>query len=397
MIEVLKTAAFRNLWLAGLLSVLGREVSRIGIFLYLLHEHGSVASLALFVACKTLAGVLAAPAAGLVVDRFSKRRVMIGTDIVRAGFMMVILIHPSLVVIYVMGALQSVATALFEPAKSASIALILDPEQLPKGNGVEHSTRNLVMILGPVLGAELVIQGGLAAILIFDATSYLLSAWLVLRVKIPVLRPSEKARAPALAEIREGWSYFFEHRLVRHLALLFFVSMLTAGIWVPLAPFFIRDFLGASERVLGVQLAFFGAGGMAGGFLAAWLSSRVRKGAILFAALLAEGVHLAVYALVSNVLASCIVLFFWGITVSMILVSSRSILQTEVEERFLGRVFSVVNQGENLAMMSSMGLAALLGGILSSQEIFLGAGLLYVAVVLASASTRGGRTLLGAR
>lgn len=397
MIEVLRESAhFRNLWLAGLLSLFGKEVTRIGLFLYLFHEQASVANLALFIAIKTLSAVLAAPAAGFVVDRFNKRTVLVATDIVRAAFILVILWQPTVPVIFVMGALQSVATVVFDPAKAAAIPLILEPRQVPKANGVEQSTRNLVMVLGPVAGAELVMRGGLEAILVFDAVSYLTSAALVLRVRIPAVAtesPAAKAAAP-FSDIREGWRYFFRHRLASHMTMLFVVSMLTAGLWVPLAPFFIRDFLGASERLLGWQLGFFGVGGIAGGMFASWLSNRVNKGPILFGALLAEGVYLTVYSLVSDVVASCMILFVWGVAVATIHVSSRSILQVEVQERYLGRVFAVVYQGENVAMMTAMGIAVLVGSLYSSHLVFLAAGLFYVVLISASAMTRGGRALL---
>ena len=397
MTDLVAQGAFRRIWLAGLLSTLGTEITRLGLFLYLFNERDSVFDLALLVLLKTLPGALIAPIAGLLIDRVDKRRLMVACDLLQMLYLVVLLISPTLLLIYVTAALQSVTSAVFEPARRAAFPLVVDKGDIPEANGIDFSTRNLMMILGPVLGAEIYLLGGLFAVLLADAASYLASALFLLG-----LRPRQVARQAhggpsAWQEIRAGWRYFTGHRLVLHLTLLFFISMACSGIWVPLAPFFIRDVLGASERILGYQIGIFGLGGMLGGMLAPRLTARVATGGILLLALLLESVQLTLYSLVPDVHGSHIILFFWGIAVSLIAVSAYSILQTRVEEAYLGRVFALVNQAENLAMLLAMGVAMALGSVLSSQLIFLAAGVLYLSTVALTSLTRNGRALWATR
>lgn len=393
--HVLRNRSFRRLWLAGLLSLTGSEMSRIALLLYVFAERDAVADLALLVALKTLAAALVAPAAGVLVDRFDKRAVMIAADVARAAFMGAVLAAPSPLAIYVMATLESVATAVFEPARSAAIPLVVDRGQVTDANGLHRTMVNVTMIVGPVAGAELFTLVGLRATLAIDAATYLASAFLIARLRGRALEGDLRTARPAFAdEIREGWSCLRGDGALLQLALLLFVSMLCGGLWVPLAPFFVRDHLGASERLLGVQLAAFGAGGIAGGLAASPLVARFDKGPVLFGALLGEGILLTAYALVTMASVSSLILFCWGAAVAIIGVAGWSIVQTTVEERLLGRTFATLQQGESVAMLVAMYFAVLLADGLGSQASLLVAGVGYFWMVAVSSFTRGGRALL---
>ncbi len=413
--ELLRQSAFGCWFGAGLLSTLGSEISRIGLFLYLFHQRGAVFDLALLLVLKTLPGVVVAPFAGLLVDRLNKPRVMIACELAQVVVLLVVLRWPTLGVLYLAAGLQSATSAFFEPARRAVLPQVVTASEVPSANGLDMSARNSTLFLGPVLGAEIFLWGGLLAVLWVDAASFLVSALLLRRI----IRSSASASAgPAggasqmlreagasqmlreagasqiLREARTGWQYVHQHPLVLHLTSLFALSMLCSGMWMPLAPFFIRDVLGASDRVLGFQIAVFGIGGVCGGLLAARLLPRVAAGWVLFLALLLESLQLLAYALVPQLVLSHLILFGWGIAVSLIAVAAHSILQTQVDGRFLGRVFALVNSAENLALLAAMGLAMILGSWWSSYSIFLTAGFFYLGSVALSSLTPGGRVLL---
>jgi MFS family permease len=310
-----------------------------------------------------------------------------------------IFLSPTLPVVYVMTALHSVAAAFFQPAKAAALPLTVSRDDLPRANAWDQSASSLMLVAGPVLGAELLTRFGLGATLLLDALSFLASAALVAGAGIA---GGGGARAPlalrgVLADVGAGWRYVRGHALALHLYLLFFVSLLCTSLWMPLAPFFVRDYLHAPERVLGWQFAAFGAGAVAGGLWAPQPVSRFGKGATLFAALVAEGSCLTLYALVPHAGLSVALMVAWGFMVSLIVVPFYSILQAVVDEGFAGRVFSLVKQSENVAIVLAMGLAALLQDRIASHAILLLAGLLYLLLAATSSLTGGGRRLLATR
>jgi predicted MFS family arabinose efflux permease len=395
-LQLLRNASFRNLWVSSLLSTVGSQVSRLGLILYVFDTRGEIGSLALLAVVDTLPGAVAAPLAGAVVDGLNKRVVMIVSDLSRMVFMSVILVHPSLGVIYLMTALHSVATVFFQPAKSAAIPLIVKQEDLTRANGLEQSAANVTLIAGPVLGAILLRQFGLTASLLFDAASFLVSALMVARVTIRQVerKQIQLSAAGAVNDITEGGRYLLRHPLALHLACSLFVALSCTSLWIPLAPFFIRERLGVSEQLLGWQAGLFGVGAALGGLLAPRLVERIGTGVTLFAAFLGEALNMMLYSVVSRVGMSMLVIFVWGVVLSIIVVPFYSLLQKIVDERFLGRVFSLIKQGENLAVVLAMAVAVLLQGFVATPLILLLAGLVYFAFTVASSFSRGGRALL---
>jgi MFS family permease len=392
--DVLRHPSYRRLWIAGLLSLTGSEMSRIALLLYLFGARDDVAGLALLVALKTCAAALVAPAAGVIVDRFDKRTVMIAADVSRAGCLAVLLAAPSPGAIYVIATLEAIATAIFEPARAATIPLVVDRSKIVEANGLHRTMVNLTMIAGPLAGAELFTRVGVRVTLLVDAVTYLLSALLVVGIRPRAVVPTSPApRSAFVADIREGWSCLRSDGTLLHLATLFFVSMLCGGLWVPLAPFFVRDHLATSERLLGVQLAAFGAGGIVGGMLAAPLVARYEKGSVLLGASLAEGALLSAYALVTVASLSSVILFSWGAAVALIGAAGYSIVQATVDERLLGRAVATLQQGENIAMLLAMFFAVTLARAADSQLMLLAAGVGYFWIVAGSSFTRGGRAL----
>lgn len=389
---------FRNLWLANLLSLTGSQISRIGLVLYIFHTTNRLTDVALLIALETIPGTICVPFAGVIVDRISKRLVMMLADAGRIICLLVIIIHPTDTVIYLMIALHSIGAVFYSPAKSASLPLIVETDELPRANSIEQAGNHVVLILGPFIGAELFMQAGLTAALLIDAATFLCSIILISRVTIRQAHGrAESAERSTVGDLIEGWNYIVHRQLVLLLLVLFFVSLLCVGLWLPLAPFFISDFLKGSDRVLGLQFAMFGCGGVCGALLVTNLLKRVGKGLVLFLALMLEGLTMAVYALVPHVEVSVAICFFWGVVVSAILVPYYSIMQETVEEGFLGRVFSVARQGENISILLAIGVAVGLHSVLRSNQIFLLAGITYVSLIALSAATVGGRALIQTR
>lgn len=390
---------FGRLWIANLLSLTGSQVSRIGLILGIFAATDSVGVLALLIALETLPGVVCAPFAGAAVDRLDKRSVMIGADLIRMCALAVILLSPTAPVICAMAAAQSAATAAFHPARAAALPLVVAPSRLVAANAWDQAAANIMFIVGPVLGTNLFLAVGLRWTLVLDALTFAASAALIAGVRAEA-RPAQgrsDVLAFALGDIRDGWSYVRSHQLVLQLSALVFVSLLCAGLWTPLAPFFIRDYLGGTSRVLGWQFAAFGAGAVAGSALAPPLVRRFGRGVMVCAGFLAESACQTGYALAGDVTVSTSLVLLWGVAVSLVIVPFYSILQSVVAAGFRGRVFSAVRQSENVAMAAALGVAASLQGVLESRTILLAGGLAYSVLAASSCLTRAGRGLLATR
>src|SRR2546423_6085607 len=94
MISLFPSADFRNLWLANLFSLIGSQISRLGLLLYLFHRTDDVVVLAGIITFETLPGLLIAPLAGALVDRHNKRRGMVDAPPPRQARGFLLLLQP---------------------------------------------------------------------------------------------------------------------------------------------------------------------------------------------------------------------------------------------------------------------------------------------------------------
>jgi len=152
---VRRNVHFRRLWLGNLISLLGDWFNTIALYTLVSELTGSPFALGGVFLTKLLPWALASPLAGLLVDRFDRRRLMIGADLVRAvivlGFLLID--EPGEVyLVYVLTTLQVVVTAVFQPAKSASIPNIVRTDELLTANALMSATWSVMLALGAASG-----------------------------------------------------------------------------------------------------------------------------------------------------------------------------------------------------------------------------------------------------
>jgi MFS family permease len=388
---------FWTLWASALLSEIGAQVSRVSLVLAFSANNGAIRAVGLLVLCETLPGALTAFFSGAIVDRSNRRNVMAAMDAARAAAIGCALLDLTAGVIYAVVALGSAAGAFFGPARSALLPCVVTQERLPRANAMDQAASMMVMIAGPALGAELFLNFGLRATLATDAATYLVSAALALTIPASIGRPAGGIPESPAAAVWAGWRYLAGHSLARHMVSLGGLSLLCVGLWIPVAPVFIRDFLHASGRTLGLQLSLFGAGGLVGSLGAPLFAARLGKGATVTFALFGEAVIMLVYATVPHAALSTAIILVWGAVVSITIVNSNALLQECVSRAFSGRVFALLRQVESAATVAAVLWASALQKRMPASHIFLSAALVYLTCLALSRRLPGGRELAHAR
>jgi len=368
-------------------------MSRIALILFLSDHGRGILPIGVLLLCETLPGAITGLVSGTVVDRYSKRNLMVWSDLSRFIVLVGAILIPTAAAIYVVAAIGSFTLAFFAPARSACIPLLVPPNNLTQANSMDQGTVNVLMILAPVMGAELYLSTGIRATLSIDALSYLLSALLVMRLD-PCCRSTSRLASSnsVVNECKEGWRYLSRNPLVLYLIGLCFLSLLCAGLWMPLAPAFIHSFLRSPARLLGLQLSLFGLGGICGSICAALLH-KSSLGKLLFFCLVGEGAVMIAYSVAAAAPVSAAIMFLWGAIVSVMMVPYNTLLQTIVQSGFLGRVFTVSRQIESLALILAIALGTALQHRFRADQMFFFAGLLYLSVVAVSGFTRYGTML----
>ncbi len=210
---------FRNLMWGQLISELGNWFNFIaGLGLVRLVSDASPTAAGIFFVCRLLPFAVASPIAGTFVDRFSRRQVMIATDLARVAVAMMFLLVTSaedLWIAYIATVLLSTFGAFFDGAKNAATPNLTGREGLLAGTALMFSTRFLLMAIGSALGGWAAAVFGYEAAFLINAASFLISAYTIWLIPEEATRDKATGermagsveRASFMTEMKEGLHY----------------------------------------------------------------------------------------------------------------------------------------------------------------------------------------------
>jgi MFS family permease len=320
------------------------------------------------------------PLAGVFVDRSDKRRMLIGTDAVRALLIAGLLgstgivggFHPSLQIqlgsIYAVVFLTTAATQFFGPARYALIRDVVPEPAQARATSLSQVNSSVSSIIGPPLAVPVLFVLGIEWALIADALSFALSFGLIALVKAPPApRGPDSGKAPSFfGELGEGLRFAGTNQIARALLVSIFIVMLGAGALNALDIFFVINNLHASPNLYGFLSAGMGIGVLAGAILAGGLAGRIGLQRVFWMSLLSLGVLLLVYARMTKFVGAVIVLFLAGFPEATLNVVAAPILLATVPRALIGRVFALVQPIVSIAgIISTAGAGYLATSVLS--------------------------------
>ena len=257
---------YRRYWLSGCISQIGDWFNYIAIFVLLSRLTGSGQAVSWFLIAKYLPPAVLGPVAGVIADKFSRKKILVTCDLMRAVLVLgYLLIRDSDYVwlVYVLAFIQESIWTFYHPARQAAVPNLCSREELSIVNGLSGASWSVMLAFGAALGGFFTAHFGWQAAIIADCCSFLVSASIMLTVLIPhrAKRPTTDsadfslARVTGWHDLQEGFSYIRARPKV--LALLTVKSgwALSGGILVMLAVF--------GEQVFAQENG--GGGGGAGG------------------------------------------------------------------------------------------------------------------------------------
>jgi MFS family permease len=364
--------------------------------------------------------VLAGPWAGVFVDRWDKRRTMIGMDVMRAmlivlllpltGLIPVVGVHPSigwqLGCIYASVVLTSVCSLFFGPAQVALIGDVVLPEERARASGLGQMTRHLASLIGPPVAGPLFFTVGARWALLANAASFAVSFILITLVHAPASARSVTVgeRGHALREVREGLRFFGHSRVLVTITVSAVIIMLGAGSLDTLDVFFVTRTLHASASFYGLISAAMGGGALLGAIAVSVFAKKLNMAHVFWISMLLCGLLIIVYSRMTAFVPAFIVLFLAGIPMAALNVSVLPLMLQVTPRELIGRVSGVLQPAISVATVGGIGIAGLLAGTVlqgfhahllglsfgSTDTIFTAAGFLgLVAGVYAKYGLRG--------
>jgi len=262
----LREREFRKLWTAMCASLLGDGAFLVAIAWQVYELSNTPTAMSVVGIAMTVPTILFLLLGGVASDRFERRRIMIGADVLRAaaGLALAGLALTGALEVWhacVFAAMYGTGAAFFAPAFDAVVPDIVPSERLAQANALDQLVRPLVFrMAGPALGGLLVASGGAGVVFALDSASFMFSAAVLCRVRVDA-RPEGRPARSVTRDLAEGW------RFVRRRAWLWatFASAAVAylcfmGPVEVLLPYLVKNELEGSARDLGMVFAAGGIG-----------------------------------------------------------------------------------------------------------------------------------------
>jgi MFS family permease len=350
-IELLRSnRAFRQLWLGQVVSQMGDWFDTIALYTIILNLTGSGRDIGLLLVARFLPSFVFGPLSGVLADRFSRRTIMIVSDLLRAvvvlGFLLVRRAD-QLWLIYVLTVFQLAFSTFFEPAKTAVIPSIVS--ELVAANAISSVTWSAMLTLGAAIGGVITGLLGTEVAFVLDSLTYLLSAALIASVRFPKRPEREKGkltigRALGITETVDGARYVKRRPRVLALLLVKPAWGIGGGILTLLPVFGEKIFpVGNSAATgIGVLFAARGIGTAVGPIVARRVAGEGKKRMLtaIGISFLIGGLGYIAFGTTPSFIVALIVLALAHNGGSILWVFSTVMLQREVEDGFRGRVFA---------------------------------------------------------
>ncbi|HYK94664.1 MAG TPA: MFS transporter [Candidatus Dormibacteraeota bacterium] len=352
---------FRLLWTGEAISSLGDQFALIALPWLALVLTGSALALGGVLALMAVPRALLMIVGGVSVDRFSPRRVMLGSNAVRlvavtALGLVVLAGAAQLWMLYAFALVFGVADAFFFPAQTSIVPELVEGDQLQRANGIVQGTAQATVLVGPAIAGVVIAalgsgsagatDGGIGIALLFDAATFLASL-----VTLWLIRPrahNAQEHGSILESIREGVRFVWSSPGLRAVIVvslagnLFIVGPFEVGM-----PFIAYSRLPEGAAGFGIVMAAFGGGSLLGLIIAsilpaprgAWL------GPIVIGTLAVAGLGVAAIAFVHTTLLAALVIGISGTALGVGNLLGITWIQGRIPPELMGRVMSLMITG----------------------------------------------------
>ncbi|HBY63596.1 MAG TPA: MFS transporter [Solibacterales bacterium] len=385
---------YRNLWLGQVVSEVGDHFNTVAVLSLSLTMTGSGGVVGGVIISRVLTLGAAGAVAGVVLDRFDRRWVMIWSDLFRAVVALsyiALLYWPSVTMLYVLSGALFLASPFFTSGRSAILPRITSREELHTANALTQTTAWLTLAIGAAVGGFSTMRFGYEWAFVVNSVSFLVSAAAVFALRSgsgdfkPNRDPAALARPSFGRDLAEGIRYIRATPLVAGIAFAYVGWASGGGAAQMLFTLFAERVFHAGAGGLGILWGMAGAGLVFGGMIGHRLYPRLRfshyKHVVTFAYFL-HGAFYVLFALMPTLGLSSLFILLSRVAMGTNNVLNRTMLLTHVPDGLRGRVFTAVETLMSVTMMLSLAAAGAASAYWDDRIIGAAAGVLSTSTAL---------------
>jgi len=372
---------FRLLWFGACTSSIGTFMQSVAQSWLVLDISKSARMLGLDAFLGNIPIFLFSLVGGVVADRVSRRRLLLSSQWVQltCAFTLAGLFAAHLVQVWQILCLSFIvgtAQSFGGPAYSALVPTLVEKEDLPNAIALNSIQFNLARVIGPVLGGFALTKWGPTWCFSLNGVSYIavIISLLMLHMKFPSQRTGESI----LTGMKQGFGFIRKQGAMEALIVLAFCMTAFAFPMIIFLPVFARNVFHGGPEVFTYMLASSGLGSVVGALIVAALGNVQNKGRVALLMLVCMGSGMAGFAISTNLILSCVMLFFSGAALLSAFAMISSLVQLITANEMRGRVMSVYN----VAFRGGMPFGSIASGwlipIFSAPVVIAANGLLLV-------------------
>ncbi len=421
-------AVFRNrpfllLWLSQLATQVGGNMVLYGLTVLVYGSTDSNSAVSILILTFLAPAVIFSALAGVYVDRFDRRLVLVATNLIRAAlFVALAVFDANILLVFVLNTLVSVATTFFAPAELSMIPIVVPRRQLTAATGIFTLTLNAAFAIGfTVLGPLVVSVFSPTILIVVVAVLYLVAAgfcWTLPPAPpgtMPhdaALHEAEEAVGSFVQQFREGIAYVRAHPIVRWALLYLGIAASIVGILGVLGPGFAEEVLGLTEKDFVVVVLPLGVGVVTGALVVNRVQGMIARRRLIEIGLIVLGVCLVLLSIaapiaefvgrvdsaapgpdlsrfVSVLTVVVAIAFVAGIAYAAVAIPAQTELQEEIPQAVRGRVFGILNMLVSVGSLLPIVIVGPISDTLGTMPVILFAATVILLVGILSVIRRG--------
>ena len=365
---ILRYKPFRTLWLAQFVSIFGDFLALFAVIsLITFRWHGTPVQVTTVTMAFVLPMAVISPIAGVFVDHWNVKRLMIASDLIRAVLiLMLVFVHNVSQISAIFFVLSSVSS-FFAPAQSVTLRTIVPADSLLAANALMMQAFYIVRLLSPAAAGALVAWLTEKSCFYIDIASFVFSAAMISTLSLirPARAQGEKTVKSLAQDFVAGNKFIFTHAGLAFVFIAMAVAMFALSSFSPLISIYIRDTLHAGTFMFGLISAMVGVGMIVGTQLVTRLAGSGPKSYVVMGGLFLLGLGAGLLGAFRNTAMAAVSTFAMGFGIAFVWIPAQTMSQQETPPQMVGRVsstfMSLIAMSQVFGLMLSGYLAQKLG------------------------------------
>lgn len=374
---------FKIIMIGNIISKMGNIIHDFGIAWWLVNLNGNGKELGLVLGAGICPSIIFSPFSGVIADKFNKKKILIISDIfsglvsISIGFISLYDIN-NIIILMFLSFLLGTCKAFFEPSIDSIIPKLVPKDKIHKANSTFTTISEIAYILGPIIGGAFVLipSLGISGLFLINGMSFIISAIIesFLSYNHEKVQVSESV---FLSEMKSGFRYVNDAKKIKYLIVTILLVNIFYSSFTILLPVYIKQFLNQPSTFYSSSLLIKALGGILISIIV--ISSKKLRKEIerMNMFLIVLGVCLSGISIVNNKFYMFPLILLIGMSVRGFNIYFQTIVQSNVEETYLARVFSIIYLGSTLVMPISYYIYGKLSEhLVKNLFIFTGMGIL---------------------